>query len=86
MIILSVILAMKFFRAPTWDAFLYTFFLFTKVAFSLLLFLIDKSIFCWFLIIHISIWVLFAQPMYDGPHRFKPVSNLDTFEKAVLEE
>ena len=79
-----MILFMKFLRAPTMDSFFATMFLFCRVSFGLLLYLIDVWVMAWFIIIQISMWVLFTQPMYDGNHRFKPISNLETFEEAVI--
>ena len=80
---LAVVTVVKFFRSSTLDSFFSEFFLYSKAALGVLVYMIDKWVFGAYMLLYAAVFVLCTQPKYSGPdslHYFTPA----TFEEIVI--
>ena len=82
--ILVIILLLRYVRYFTnWDKFLCEIFFYCKFAISILLFLISRKIFFWYVLACLIIWLLIKYPKYNGPSNIIEIPNYEAFNEII---
>ena len=80
---LAVVSVVKLFRSSTLDSFFAEFFLYSKAALGVLVYMIDRWVFGLYMLLYAAVFVLCTQPKYSGPdslHYLTPA----TFDEIVI--
>ena len=76
--ILVTIILLRYIRYfSNWDKFLCEIFFYSKFAISILLFLISRKIFFWYILACLVIWLLIKYPRYQGPSNIIEIPNAE---------
>jgi len=81
----AILLAVRFFKAHSFDEFVLNLFRYLKLSFLILLALMNIWVSVWYAFILIVIWVIFPIPLYDGPSKFIDFKSMSEFLSKVLE-
>ena len=82
--ILVTIILLRYVRYfSNWDKFICEVFFYSKFAISILLFLISKKIFVWYILACLIIWLLLKFPKYNGPSNIIEIPNYETFNEII---
>ena len=82
--ILVTIILLRYVRYfSNWDKFICEVFFYSKFAISILLFLISKKIFVWYILACLIIWLLIKFPKYNGPSNIIEIPNYETFNEII---
>ena len=82
--ILVIILLLRYVRYFTnWDKFLCEIFFYCKFAISILLFLISRKIFFWYILACLIIWLLIKYPKYNGPSNIIEIPSYEAFNEII---
>ena len=82
--ILVTIILLRYVRYfSNWDKFLCEIFFYCKFAISILLFLISRKIFFWYILACLIIWLLIKYPKYKGPSNIIEIPNFEAFNEII---
>ena len=85
--ILTILVTIRLLRSvryfSNWDKFICEVFFYSKFAISILLFLISKKIFVWYILACLIIWLLIKFPKYNGPSNIIEIPNYETFNEII---
>ena len=82
--ILVTILLLRYIRYFTnWDKYISEIFFYSKFSISVLLFLISRKIFFWYLLACLIIWLLVKYPRYKGPSNIIEIPNFESFNIMI---
>ena len=84
-ILVAIILLRYIKYFSNWDKFLCEIFFFSKFAISVLLLLISRKIFFWYILACLIIWLLIKYPRYQGPSNIIELPNYEAF-KDIIEQ
>ena len=82
--ILVTIILLRYIRYfSNWDKFLCEIFFYSKFAISILLFLISRKIFFWYILACLVIWLLIKYPRYQGPSNIIEIPNAEILNELM---
>ena len=83
-ILVTIILLRYIKYFSNWDKFLSEIFFYSKFAISILLALISRKIFFWYILACLIIWLLIKFPQYKGPSNIIEIPNHETFSELLI--
>jgi len=66
-----------------WDKFFCEIFFYSKFAISILLLLISRKLFFWYILACLIIWLLIKYPKFKGPHNIIEIPNMEAFNDII---
>ena len=82
--ILVTIILLRYVRYfSNWDKFICEIFFYSKFAISILLLLISRKIFFWYILACHIIWLLIKYPKYKGPSNIIEIPSYETFNEII---
>ena len=82
-ILVSIILLRYIKYFSNWDKFICEIFFYSKFAISVLLALISRKIFFWYILACLIIWLLIKYPKYKGPSNIIEIPNYEAFNEII---
>ena len=83
-ILVSIILLRYIKYFSNWDKFICEIFFYCKFAISILLFLISRKIFFWYILSCLIVWLLIKYPQYKGPSNIIEIANYQVFNELII--
>ena len=79
-----MIIVLKYIRSITWEEFISSFFLFSKLGFFILFLMNDRKWSLFYFVLCLVIWMTMQQPKYRGPSKLKKTLSVEQFYSELL--
>ena len=83
-ILVSIILLRYIKYFSNWDKFICEIFFYSKFAICVLLALISRKIFFWYILACLLVWLLIKFPQYKGPSNIIEIANYQVFNELII--
>ena len=83
-ILVTIILLRYIKYFSNWDKFFCEIFFYSKFAISVLLALISRKIFFWYILACLIVWLLIKFPQYKGPSNIIEIPNQEAFNEMII--